>query len=142
MTKNNAELAITRILMQNPHNNIVTIYGVGSIYIDMELLVVDHPLLVEENPTIEEQMLLAKCHLQQLDIMYIDWKIDNIGLDENRNSKLFDFDGSGIIDIKNNLWKIKPRPFWSYSKAFENGITDPNEIDNFSYNYNLSTNEQ
>lgn len=141
MTQNKAELEIAKILMKHPHDHIVIIYNVGSIYIDMELLDVDHPLLYKGNPTIKEKMLLAKDHLQQLGIMYIDWKIDNIGLNKNGNSKLFDFDGSGMIDIKNNLWKIKPPPFWSYNKALENGIIDPIEIDNFAYNYNLCTNK-
>jgi len=51
--------------------------------------------------------------------------------------KLFDFDASGLIDINTNRWIVKPPEYWSYNKSIENGCKTPQQIDNFSFDYNL-----
>jgi len=48
-------------------------------------------------------MKKVKTFLQSLGIIYMDWKIDNVGRGKDGNYKLFDFDGSGIIDINTKL---------------------------------------
>ena len=82
-------------------------------------------------------MRSVKKYLQQLGVMYIDWKLDNIGISERR-FKLFDFDVSGLIDV-NNKWIIEPPKYWSYNKAIQNGMKTPIEIDNYAFNYGLKS---
>ena len=86
---------------------------------------------------IRNTLLDIKKHLQNLGIIYIDWKNDQFGIDKDGKLKIFDFDGSGIIDKKTYKWIIKPPPFFSYNKAIKYGITNPLEIDNFSFNDNF-----
>ena len=82
-------------------------------------------------------MKKVKDYLQSLGIMYIDWKIDQIGISKDGKYKLFDFDVSGLIDLKTNEWIVEPLHFWSYNKAIDNGCTTPQEIDNFSFDYGI-----
>jgi hypothetical protein len=65
--------------------------------------------------------------------MYIDWKLDNIGIGENQQIKLFDFDGSGLIDIETNEWIIRAPFYWSYREAINIGMKTPSDIDNYAF---------
>ena len=128
MTCNENEKQICNLLMKNPHNNIVKIYAIGKDYIDMELL------NTHINPSklivIKNEIAGLKTYLQSLGIMYIDWKLDNLGISDDKQFKLFDFDASGLIDINTNIWLIEPPRFWSYNSAVGNGMKVPTDIDN------------
>ena len=131
MTNIIAEKKICELLMKNPHKNIVKIYDVGKDYVDMELLDVD--IRIEDMSKIKNIMMEVKTYLQSLGIIYIDWKLDNIGISEDGQFKLFDFNASGLIDIETKKWTIKPIEWWSYNKAIEDGMVTPSDIDNYSF---------
>ena len=131
MTDNKGEKEICELLMKNPHKNIVKIYGVSHGYIDMELLNTD--INVEDMSKLKNEMMEVKRYLQKLGIMYIDWKLDNIGISDDGEFKLFDFDCSGLIDIETNEWKIEPPKYWSYNQAIQNGMVTPSDIDNYAF---------
>ena len=128
MTGNENEIRICKLLMKNPHNNIVKIYAIGKDYIDMELL------NTRINPrnlfVIKNEIAGVKTYLQSIGIMYIDWKLDNLGISKDKQFKLFDFDVSGLIDINTNKWLIEPPRFWSYNSAIGDGMEVPADIDN------------
>ena len=141
------ESAIVKILMVNPHPNIVTYYEISENYIDMEQLCTEKssPSLFKVEPTsyeklieIQEVMSKVKDFLQDLGIMYIDWKFDNLAKSVDGTYKLFDFDASGLIDLNRQEWILKPQPYWSYNKAIENGCRTPKEIDDWSFNFNIT----
>jgi serine/threonine protein kinase len=132
MTNSSVEKEICEILLQNPHNNIVKIYAVGIDYVDMELLNTD--MDNENTSQIKNIMMEVKTYLQKLGIMYIDWKLDNIGISKDNNFKLFDFNASGFIDIETKEWKRKPVLWWSHSNAIQNGMKTPVNIDDFAFN--------
>jgi hypothetical protein len=140
------ESAIVKILMKHPHPNIVTYYEISENYIDMEQLYTEKssPSFFEVEPSsyeklieIQEVMSKVKDFLQALGIMYIDWKFDNLAKSVDGPYKLFDFDASGLIDLKTNDWILQPQPYWSYRKAIENGCITPKEIDDWSFNFNI-----
>ena len=131
MTNIIAEKKICELLMKNPHKNIVKIYDVGTDYVDMELL--DDDISIEDMSKIKNIMMEVKTYLQSLGIIYIDWKLDNIGISEDGQFKLFDFNASGLIDIETKKWTIKPIEWWSYNKAIEDGMVTPSDIDNYSF---------
>jgi hypothetical protein len=134
MTDNKNEIKLCKLIMQHPHKNIVTIYEIGPNYIDMEIL---NKAKESKMSKILPVMRSVKKYLQQLGVIYIDWKLDNIGISEKR-FKLFDFDVSGLIDV-NNKWIIEPPKYWSYNKAIQNGMKTPIEIDNYAFNYGLKS---
>jgi serine/threonine protein kinase len=135
MTTSAVEKEICEILLQNPHNNIVKIYEIGKDYVDMELLNTD---MDDENMSqIKNVMMEVKTYLQKLGIMYIDWKLDNIGISKDNNFKLFDFNASGFIDIKTKEWIRRPPMWWFHSKAIQNGMKTPNNIDDFAFDLEL-----
>ena len=128
MTGNENEMRICKLLMNNPHINIVKIYAIGKDYIDMELLntrINPRKLIVIKN-----EIAGLKTYLQSLGIMYIDWKLDNLGMSKDKHFKLFDFDVSGLIDINTSNWLIEPPRFWAYNSAVGNGMKVPTDIDN------------
>lgn len=136
------EKKIVEILMNNPHPNIVTFYEVNNRYLDMEVLDTPHSNpdfydnFKDETPIIIEAMINVKYFLQQLGIMYIDWKYDNIAKGKDGNYKLFDFYSSGIVDDKDR-WKVKPPKHWSFKNAKEKHCKTPKEIDDWSFRYNI-----
>jgi hypothetical protein len=142
-----AESEIVKILMEHPHPhpNIVYYYDINSKYVDMEQVEThkSNPLYKpsmtrEDLNEIIEVMSKVKDFLQALGIMYIDWKFDNMGKSVYGKYKLFDFDASGLIDLKTQQWKLKANPiYWSYNEAIKNGAKTPKEIDNWSFNYNI-----
>jgi hypothetical protein len=139
------ESAIVKILMEHPHPNIVYYYDINSNYVDMEQVethksnpLYKHVMTREDLNEIIEVMSKVKDFLQALGIMYIDWKFDNMGKSVDGKYKLFDFDASGLIDLKTQQWKLKANPiYWSYNEAIKNGAKTPKEIDDWSFNYNI-----
>jgi serine/threonine protein kinase len=132
---NKGEKEICEILMKHPHKNIIKIYDVTNDYIDMELLNTD--LMKVSMSKLQKDMMEVKTFLQGLGIMYIDWKLDNIGISDDGELKLFDFDVSGLINTETNEWKIKPPEFWAYNDAVEHGMKTPIEIDNYAFKEGL-----
>lgn len=105
------EQAIIKILMNYSHPNIVSFYDINETYVDMEEL-------DTENININKaklEMKKAKDFLQSVGIIYMDWKPDNIGKDIHGNYKLFDFDGSGLIEVDTGMWIINPVEFFCVS---------------------------
>ena len=132
MTNNKNEIKLCKLIQKNPHKNIVKIYNVGSNYIDMELLNTD--IHEKDISVVKYTMNEVKRYLQNLGLMYIDWKLDNVGISvKDGHYKLFDFDVSGLIDRKSKKWKIKPPIYAAYRKAIANGAKTPNEIDNSAF---------
>jgi hypothetical protein len=142
-----AESEIVKILMEHPHPhpNIVYYYDINSKYVDMEQVethksnpLYDHSMTREDLNEIIEVMSKVKDFLQALGIMYIDWKFDNMGKSVYGKYKLFDFDASGLSDLKMQQWKLKANPnYWSYNEAIKNGAQTPKEMDDWSFNYNI-----
>ena len=132
----NAETKIVNILqLHKQHPNIVKYFDINKRYVDMEEIDTKNIDLNEAY----EAMKHVKDFLQSLGIMYIDWKIDNIGKGKDGKYKLFDFDSSGIIDVETNEWILKPMEFWSYKEAIKRGNTNPIEIDNWAFNHNIKS---
>jgi serine/threonine protein kinase len=141
------ESVIVKILMEHTHPNIVYYYTINTNYVDMEQLDThkSNPLLTEqpvmtrkELNEIIEVMIKVKDFLQALGIIYVDWKFDNMGKSVDGKYKLFDFDASGLIDLKTQQWKLKANTlYWSYRHAIKNGAQTPKEIDDWSFNYNI-----
>jgi len=129
--------------MDNPHPNIVTFYDVNDRYLDMEEL--DSPQsnpeyydnFEEEAPIIIKAMMEVKDFLQNLGIMYIDWKYDNIAKGKDGKYKLFDFDASGLVDLHTNKWKVNPPNYWSFNNAKQNKCKTPKQIDDWSFRHNI-----
>lgn len=132
---NKGEKEICELLMKHPHKNIVKIYAVTGDYIDMELLNTD--LMNVSLSKLQKDMMEVKTFLQGLGIMYIDWKLDNIGISDDGELKLFDFDVSGLMNTETKEWKIKPPEFWAYNNAVEHGMKTPVEIDNYAFKEGL-----
>jgi serine/threonine protein kinase len=128
------EYVITKILINNPFPNIVTFYTINKDYVEMEELDITTKL---NKGKVVEIMRKVKDFLQSLGIMYIDWKPDNIGISNDGTYKLFDFDVSGLIDLKTSKWIVKPLEYWNYKKAIENGFKTPQQIDDFSFDYGI-----
>jgi hypothetical protein len=139
------ELAIVKILMEHPHPNVVYYYDINTQYADMEQVethksnpLYNLALTREDLNEIIEVMSKVKDFLQALGIMYVDWKFDNMGKSVDGKYKLFDFDASGLSDLKTQQWKLKANPmYWSYNEAIKNGAQTPKEIDDWSFNYNI-----
>ena len=132
MTQSKNEIEICKILMNHPHKNIIQMYDIGKDYVDMELL--NTNIYNVDIGEIKRVMSDVKSHLQSLGIMYIDWKLDNIGISSDGELKLFDFDVSGVINNESGEWIIEPPKSWSYKNAIKNGMENPVDIDNFLFN--------
>lgn len=132
MTNSTIEKRLCEILMKNYHKNIIKIYGIYEDYIDMELLDID---IDKENINkIKNAMIDVKTYLQKLGIVYIDWKLDNIGINNNGHIKLFDFNASGLINIETKEWIKKAPLYWSHREAIINSMKMPIDIDNYAFN--------
>jgi hypothetical protein len=132
--KNN-EREITEILKKQKISNIVEIYKVRYLFFDMELLNTNFKINPENVDILLNNMRTAKKELQNRGIMYIDWKLDNIGLSDSGEYKLFDFDASGIINVSNGEW-IHPAPkLWAYRNSINNGAVSPTEIDDMCFKH-------
>lgn len=139
------ELRIIKILMQYHHRNIVTYYHIDTNHIDIEQVDSEksnslyNPVITRKDLNeIIEAMTNVKEFLQAIGIMYVDWKLDNLGKSVDGIYKLFDFDASGLIDLLSMEWKLKPNTiYWSYNEAIKHGCKTPKEIDDWSFNYNI-----
>ena len=96
------ELKAARIIMENPHPNIVKVLDVNDKegYYDTEILITDGKVDLF-------CLKSAKEHLYKLGIVYLDWKSDNIGVGEDGNTKVFDFDMIGLFKGDNFIEKAK-----------------------------------
>jgi serine/threonine protein kinase len=141
-TMRKIELMIAKKIMENPNPYIVSIYDVkdDKNTIDMELLNLNYELNEENKKKIQITIKEAIQYLHSINVMYIDWKYDNIGLSKDGTFKLFDFDSSGIADESNQNWLIKnpnskttwsPPSSYSWAIALMNHITAPLCADNF-----------
>ncbi len=132
MTTSKAELEVVNMLfnINTVNKNIVKIYNVTSTYFDMELLETTYTLTNQ----ILKQMAEVKDFLQSINIAYVDWKPDNIGIDAKGCPKLFDFDGCGICNnnISNNSWYITPFKGYAYIYA-STKETDCKKIDDLCF---------
>jgi serine/threonine protein kinase len=141
-TMRKIELMITKKIMETPNPYIVSIYDVNDTKntIDMELLDLNYELNDENIKKIQITVKEAIQYLHSINVMYIDWKYDNIGLSKDGKFKLFDFDSSGIANSSNQDWLIKnqnskttwsPPSSYSWAIALMNHITSPLCADNF-----------
>jgi len=124
------EYTIASILQKNPLPNIVTYYVITEKHIDMEELDIVSEL---DEIKVIDILKNVKDFLQNLGVMYIDWKKDNIGISADGTYKLFDFDVSGVINLQTKEWIIKPLEYWSYNRAIKMGCTTPQQIDDCSF---------
>ena len=113
MGPNDIERDMVKIIRKNPHPNIVEIYDVTDEYYDMELVKTGLHRVPKKD---QECMRELKSHLQSLGIVYLDWKIDNFGRDENETLKMFDFNGGGLFEMKDSCCRQKS--VWARSPDF------------------------
>jgi serine/threonine protein kinase len=157
-----SEKEIIKILMSHKqHPNIVKFYAIHDNAIDMEELETyttdedyqDKNFTPHNMKQQFTQMIKVKDFLQSLGIMYMDWKFDNIGKakdkDKDKNVyKLFDFDSSGLINLKTNEWLIEPlhikgydlRAIREYKRRIGTGDKPmtAKEMDDWSFEYNIT----
>lgn len=109
-TNHMTEYEIAKRIYHNPQKNIVRVYNVvkydNECYYDMEYL---QSVCVSKHD-IKHVIREAVNQLHHLSIVYLDFKIDNVGFSlKDRTYKLIDFDCSGIVDIYNRTkWLIPP----------------------------------
>lgn len=125
------ETEIAKILMEKPHPNIVRYFKVTPEYVDMEQLTTIEYIEKDDLEILVTIMRKVKTFLQELGIVYIDWKLGNIGKDKHGNYKLFDFDVSGIFN--NTEWLLEPVHYYNYKYAIKQGATTPLDIDNVCF---------
>ena len=135
MSSSTSEIELCKLIVRKEinHKNLIKIYHVGDDYIDMELLDTQISGKNARRGDIVKAMRELKTYLQELGIIYIDWKLDNMGFGEDGEIKLFDFDVSGLIDVHTNEWIVKPPKYWSYKQAVKNGMKKPIDIDNYAF---------
>lgn len=99
------ELVIAGIVMRFPHPNIVRVFEIQGNRIFMEYLdTATQPRLIND------VYLRVADYLAQHNIVYIDWKADNIGFSHSsKQHKLFDFNMSGLLfPMPSDEWRIPP----------------------------------
>ena len=141
MSNDASELKLCKIIKDNPHPNIITIYDIGTDkdgagYIDMELL--KTVINKKDEVEIKKAMTKVKPYLHKLGIMYIDWKFDNIGKSDDGQFKLFDFNASGLWNLQSQTWIVKPPPYAFWRMATQAGNKNPIEIDNYCFKLGFS----
>lgn len=129
------EYKICNKIIQKPHLNIVQFYIVNSISLDMEILQTPISINCESQALkLITDMISARNYLLDNGIVYIDWKLDNIGWSETDNVfKLFDFDLAGTFNSETNKWIDEPDKLFAYKNAMKNEIFDPVGIDSFNF---------
>jgi len=127
------EREILGILRKKDFRNVVKIYKVQYLFFDMELLNTNLKINLDNATMLLNDMRLAKEELQKLGIIYIDWKLDNIGQNNSGQYKVFDFDTSGIISLETGNWISTPPKRWAYHYAINNNATTPKEIDDINF---------
>jgi serine/threonine protein kinase len=120
------EMRVARILQAHPHPNVVEIYHVCDEYIDMELVQTGVPYNLQDIERAHEYFL-------KHNIVYMDWKPDNFGIDLNGITKVFDFDSSGMFDKETDTWVYCPPNYFSMRHATEAGHINPSDVDRFTF---------
>lgn len=125
------EREIYKILKAHPQPNVVTVYNITDDYVDIELV----DTCIKNVKKAIESADNAKTQLQRCNIMYIDWKLDNMGVAKDGTYKIFDFDVSGIVKKRTpSEWKMKPLEYYTYKKIVANDKDlTPIEIDNKAF---------
>ncbi len=114
------EYEIAKILINNPHNNIVTILYICDKYIDIEKLDTNYYDYNDNNIKYYNNIKNSLLHLHSLNIIYIDLKDDNIGYcHSNNNWKIFDFNCSGICNNNKTEWIYNPYKLCYYYRIIE-----------------------
>ncbi len=135
------EQQIARIIMHNPHPNIVTIYAVSPDKIDMELVTPFIETKLNPDSSHKEQLKKAKEHLQKYGIVYIDWKLDNVGIGKDGLIKLYDFDMSYIFD--GDVFIAGPTHHgYKYKNAKASGYINPKNMNNAIFLKEFKTNNE
>jgi serine/threonine protein kinase len=116
------ELFIAQKLLQNPQPNVVRVLDIsykGKVHIKYELLDIEK----EFNPSDKSFLFQIKNglrNLNNLDIIYIDLKDDNIGFDSKTNQwKIFDFDCSGVCKSSKTGWFLYPPEYYRMKEINE-----------------------
>lgn len=81
------EYKVYKLIMKNPHKNIVTVHDITKEYVDLEILDLDFKVAEIDLDILRD----VQKYLWGLGIAYIDWHYDNIGVNKNKIVKLFDF---------------------------------------------------
>lgn len=115
-----------------PH--IVNIYKVGAAYIDMEYLQPN-----KDNAKFDvSAMAEAKRWLQSKNIVYLDWRVSNTGVSPSGTTKLFDFDGCGVVlDGVEGKWLYSPNEEFSVVRMFGYKYKNPLNFDDYVYARNV-----
>jgi len=105
------EKRIATLLIKTKLPNVVAVYNVTPGYIDMELLDVNHA----DKSNMKHDVYLAMEQLHSINVVYVDFKFDNFGYSHTDKCwKVFDFDGSGILDKSQDKWDSEPPDFYMY----------------------------
>jgi serine/threonine protein kinase len=132
------ETNISRIVKKNPHPNIAVIYDFGPDYIDMELLKTNVTLskIKPFIPALRD----AKNFLHSLGIVYLDWKLNNLGVSEEGVVKIFDFDMSSMF-LKDRFTEGPSTKGFFWRAAEFEGLKSPIEIDDWIFNQMIKDRE-
>lgn len=125
------EIAIASILKKHPHPNIVDIYDIQPDYVDEELL--NTRITYSDVKAFIPALRRAKDYLHSLGIVYLDWKLDNLGMSNKGVVKIFDFDMSRKFS-NGKIIQSPGRPkgyLWRNAESI--GLTDPIEIDDWIF---------
>lgn len=119
------EIIIAKKLIKYKFKNIVNIYKITDEYIDYELLDTNKKII--DVKSFFNDIKNGLDELNNLGIIYIDLKLDNIGFsDRDKCWKIFDFDCSGIINPDKKTWKIKPIRSYILDKLKKNEVNIKN----------------
>lgn len=132
------EMRISRILKRNPHPNIVTVYDIGPDYVDIEILKTN--LTSTKVKPFIHALEDAKDFLHSLGIVYLDWKLDNLGISEDGLIKIFDFDMSSMF-IKDVFTETPGMKGALWREAEKAGMKTPIDIDNWIFNKMILSNK-
>ena len=124
-TSNNNELYIASQLLLHPIANVVNVLEIvllEPLHVKYELL--DITKKWDDVSIVKRDISYALRNLNQLNIIYIDLKSDNIGNSHtDKQWKLFDFDCSGVTMDNQNKWFKYPPEYYNYKyiiSLFEN----------------------
>jgi len=127
------EHAIYQRIKAHHHSlpNVVNVYDITNTHVDIELL--DMPIKYIHYPEAHKAAARAKDQLQSIGVMYIDWKMDNMGKASDGTYKIFDFDVSGTVKKKEqNEWEMEPLHYYNYKKVFIARFS-PKQIDDAAF---------
>lgn len=123
----NIERYIAEIIKSHPHPNIVAVYDVTDEYIEMEKLETNCDSYDEDG------LLHARAYFLNHNIAYMDWTKDNFGKDLAGNTKVYDFNFSGIMNSTNDSWRAEPWPGRVYLEAKAAGAVNPLDFEEYSF---------